>query len=70
MKVESIFKTFGSEPVEGTTEYYLYPIWSKFFTINYTYGYPTSTTESEKAYICVCVCITESLCCTPESNTL
>lgn len=38
-------------PIEGITEYYLYPIWSKFFTINYKYGYPTSITESEKAYM-------------------
>lgn len=41
-------------PVEGITEYYLYPIWSKFFTINYKYGYPTSITESEKAYMYSC----------------
>ena len=29
--------------------------------------------ESEKEYVCVCVCVcvcgTESLCCTPETNT-
>ena len=25
--------------------------------------------ENQKKNMCVCVCVTESLCCTPETNT-
>lgn len=36
--------------IEDTTEYYLYPIWSKSYNINYKYGYLMPTIEVDQAF--------------------